>query len=159
MSGTDRGSDKTAPPMGPGIAVRLGRFPVDSRARLSNGPVNDDRQNAGPSLQVESEVPTLAPGKSAERELSTGTIHRYRLQLQAGDYVRVAIDQQSSMWARAFSHLTGRLSSTSATGKRAGDSYPQSLRLLEIIISTFCVWKRRATGRYVARIDQQRPAA
>ncbi len=161
MSGTERSSDKTSCPRWVrtllcASAVSLWILVPGSQ---TGRPATTVRTRASP--QIESEIPTLAPGTSAERELSTGTIHRYRLQLQAGDYVRVAIDQQAidvgARLVRTRRHACHRRQ-LQASGQ-------------EISIRNRCdFWKlsaghsavlkhQRPRVRYVAMIDQQRPAA
>ena len=97
---------------------------------------------------------------SAERELSTGTTHRYRLPIQAGDYVRVAIDQQAI-------DVGARLLAPDGTPV-IDVSYRQAgRRFLSAIAATsgnyqleiLCLVTSATTGGYVAMIDQQRPAA
>jgi len=111
------------------------------------------------SLQIEREVPTLAPEKAAERELSTGTIHRYLLELQAGDYVRVAIDQQSIDVGARLLAPDGTLVidvSYRQVGRRFLSAVAATTGNYELDV--LCLETSATTGRYVAMIDQQRQA-
>lgn len=116
-------------------------------------------RGAGPSLQVDSEVPTLTVGITTERELSTGTTHQYRVQLQAGEYVSVAVDQHAiDVGTRLFAPDGALL---------VNISYRQAGRrvLAEIAATTGnyllevrCLETTATTGRYVVTIAQQRLA-
>jgi CHAT domain-containing protein len=117
-------------------------------------------RSAAPSQQVESEVRTLEAGTSIERELSNGAVHRYGLSLQAGDYVSVAIEQRAIDVGARLVAPDGTLVvdvSYRQPGKRffsaiaaTSGKYQLELRSLETSATT---------GRYVATIDQQRPAS
>ena len=112
-----------------------------------------------PSPQVEADVSALALGISTERELSTGTTHHYRLRIQAGDYVRVAIDQQAvDVGARLLApdgtllmDANYRQAGRKVLSAIAATSGNYQLEILSLETSP-------TTGRYVATIDQQRPA-
>ena len=90
--------------MGPGIAVRLGRCAVDSGAWLSNGLASDARARRGALATDRERGPHAGAWNVRSSESSPlARSHRYQLPLQAGDYVRVAIDQQAvDVGARLF---------------------------------------------------------
>jgi CHAT domain-containing protein/tetratricopeptide (TPR) repeat protein len=117
-------------------------------------------QSAGPSLQIDSEVPTLALGTPTNRELSTGTTHRYRLDLQAGAYVSVAVDQYGiDLGARLLA--PGGAALVDVSYRQAGTRVLSAIAIASgrYLLEIRCLETLPATGRYVAEIQQQRPAA
>ncbi|MDX2042276.1 MAG: CHAT domain-containing tetratricopeptide repeat protein [Acidobacteriota bacterium] len=102
----------------------------------------------------------LGPGEVAERDLSGGTAHRYRFSLPAGHYLRLTVEQRAMDVVTTLLGANGEkllvadyagkqsLSVIAATGSEKPVTYQIELRAR----------LRGQTGRYLVRIEEQRPA-
>ncbi|MCA1626403.1 MAG: hypothetical protein LC742_00320, partial [Acidobacteria bacterium] len=78
------------------IALTLGLLsssPILAQARLLSQPAQQ-RTEANSSAQAERDVRPLEPDKPIERELAGGEAHSYRIMLNTGEYLHVAVDQR-----------------------------------------------------------------
>lgn len=114
------------------------------------------------ATQGDDDLTALAPGKQAGREISTGQVHRYQLNLTAGQYVRVALIRKS--------FIVAVITVFGPDGKKAADVETRSAALMEetsIIAGQSGRYKLevRSTARiggripYQIKIEELRPAA
>ena len=78
------------------IALTLGLLPsspISAQARSLSQPTQQ-RTEANSSAQDGKDVRSLEPDKPIERELAGGEAHSYRIMLNRGEYLHVAVDQR-----------------------------------------------------------------
>ncbi len=142
--------------IGLGLSIFISIFWLHSvfgaKTSAANLPVTTDNftQNATP----------LVPGEAVERELSGGTVHQYRFLLPAGHYLRLTVEQRAMDVVTTLLGANGEkllvadyagkqsLSVIAATGSEKPVTYQIELRAR----------LRGQTGRYLVRIEEQRPA-
>src|SRR5262245_4690192 len=73
------------------IILLIGSSLIRSAHTLSFQQGKAGANSAAPSAE---EAQALDPGRSIERELSNGQSHSYRIALDAGQYLRVYVEQQ-----------------------------------------------------------------
>ncbi len=113
---------------------------------------------AGQRREADAEEPELAPGSSFERRLAGGERHGYALELAAGDYLHLVVEQNGIDVVAALIGAGGAaLEVDSPTGARG----PETLFLVAPAAGRYRLEVRGspgAPGGYAVRIEAWRPA-
>ncbi len=113
-------------------------------------------------LAAAQDVRELTPGTSIARELSREHVHRYRLTLARGDFVRLTIEQQGIDVAAALLDPDGH--EVAVIDAMDDEFRPEVVAAIAGVAGHYTITTRPATtgaapGRYVIHLDPPRPAS